>query len=115
MSKIDKKNGGDDAISKDFCSVHTDLFSEVHTVISKQEVMHDDIKGLRNDIHDAVALAQEGIIQNAKDIALLQAKVEQLYEERPILFNIVSYKNRFIGAIGLIVFVLGIFGLKIFD
>jgi hypothetical protein len=76
-------------------------------MVKSQGEMHEDIKGLRSDV-------QNSVVQNTKDIALLNQRVKQLYDERPLLFKVISYKNRVIGALGIIAFVLVIYGLDIF-
>lgn len=96
------------------CPVHTELFSSIKVLINQQTTVCDDIKEIRTDIRDAIALAQEGIVQNTKDAALLKQRVDQLYDERPVLFKVVSYKNRVIGAFGVVGILLTVFGLKIF-
>lgn len=103
-----------DSCRHEQCPQHVQLFSDVKLSISKLDEMHGDIKCLRGDIHEAVLLAQEGIVKNAKDTAVLQEQMKIIWGERPILFKVVGYKNRVIGAFGVVAFVLTVFGLKLF-
>ena len=99
------------------CSEHQGLAISC----AKIEIMHETLNKIDEKIDEfnkkldeAVQLAQDGIVQNAKDIALMQHQVKQLYEDRPVLFNMVSYKNRIIGGFGVVGVLLGIYGFKIF-
>jgi len=83
------------------------------------------MKEIKKDIRDAIALAQDGIVQNTKDIALIQQQWklhsedhekenEALKERNKTLYGIVGLKNRAIGAVGLIGVILTVYGVIIF-
>ena len=99
------------------CNEHNDMAVSCRQI----GIMHEILDRLdkRTDCFDtkldnAIQMANDGIVQNAKDIALMQQQMKQLYDERPILFNMVSYKHRIIGGFGVIGVLLGIYGFKIF-
>jgi len=108
------------------CSAHTDLFANIKVLMNQQISICGDLKDLRTDIRNAIDLAQEGIVQNTKNLAIVEQKLTNhianqerddlaVEQREKILYNLVGYKNRIIGAMGVFAFILTIYGVIIYS
>jgi len=110
------------------CDQHLDMAKSCAKIDLMHEILNNidnKIDKFDNKLEGAVKLAQDQIVQNTTDIALMVQRIDEINreregeseereKERKILYSLVSHKNRVGAIIGFITFVLLLYGLDIF-